>query len=143
VSEMPTPIFGVPVISEERPGDSGLRFGRDEGDDVLHVEDVYLETAEWEHGNDPIGLLYLRETRTGVEGRVLLTATFDFDDHDSITLTGPVSKTADHLESGRLGLSSGTGRFRQVSGTVDFIRRNPKRWFVPPEDEPKPRPRPW
>ncbi len=136
--ETPTPIFGVPVISEERAAESRLQFGREEGDDSLRVEDVYLETATWEHGDEVIGLLYLRETRTGVEGRVLLAATFEFynaDHTDSLSLTGPVSKTAGQLESGRLGLCSGTGRFRLVSGTVAFETRNPKRWFVQSRDD--------
>jgi hypothetical protein len=127
------PIFGVPVISEQRAAESDLQFGREDGDDVLRVEDVFRETAEWEHGDEAIGLVYLRETRTGVDDRVLLTATFDFhdaDETDSLTLTGPVSKTGSQLESGRLGLSAGTGRFHRVSGMVSFETRNPKRWFV-------------
>lgn len=131
--ETPKPIFGVPVISQERAAESRLQFGREEGDDSLRVEDVYLETATWEHGDEVIGLLYLRETRTGVEGRVLLTATFEFysgDHTDFLNLTGPVSKTSGQLESGRLGLCAGTGRFRRESGAVDFESRNPKRWFV-------------
>ncbi|MBM7789691.1 hypothetical protein [Tenggerimyces flavus] len=136
--EMPTPIFGVPVISEERAAESRLQFGRVEGDDSLRTEDVFLETDTWEHGDEVIGVLYLRETRTGAEGRVLLTATFEFfdaDRTDSLSVSGPASTTAGLLNSGQLGLCSGTGRFRRVSGTVEFESRNPKRWFVQSRDD--------
>jgi hypothetical protein len=115
------------------PGDhNDVPLGGD-GAQVLRVEDVYEKTGECEHGSEPIGVVGIVETTTGQGNRVLVTATFDFDDGDSLVVQG----AAERIEHkgrpsfrGRLGIGGGTGKFKGRRGQVDVDVCNPKHWIV-------------
>lgn len=104
------------------------------GAQVLRVEDVYVKTGECEHGDEPIGVVGIAETTTGHSNRVLVTATFDLDDGDSLVVQGVAERIEDHQGRpsfrGRLGIGSGTGKFKGRRGQVDVDVCNPKHWII-------------
>ena len=101
------------------------------GAQVLRTEDVYTDAGECEPG-DRIGVLYIEETETGRGGRVLVTATFDFEnEEDTLVVRGIAQRVLHHDRpsfAGRLGIGGGTGRFKDRRGQVDVDLCNPKRW---------------
>ncbi len=106
-----------------------------DGAQVLRVEDVYEETDECEHGDQPIGVVGIVETITGHGNRVLVTATFDLDDGDSLVVQGVAERIQHHDRPsfrGRLGIGGGTGKFKGRRGQIDVDVCNPKRWIVEP-----------
>lgn len=103
------------------------------GAQVLRVENVYEETDECEHGDQPIGVVGIVETTVGHGSRVLVTATFDLDDGDSFVLQGVAERIQHHdMPSfrGRLGVGGGTGKFKNWRGQADVDVCNPKRWIL-------------
>ena len=106
-----------------------------DGAQVLRIEDVYEETGDCVHGDQPIGVVGIVETTTGHGNRVLVTATFDLDDGDSLVLQG-VAERIHHNDRpsfrGRLGIGGGTGKFKGRRGQADVDVCNPKRWIVSP-----------
>jgi hypothetical protein len=113
---------------------SDVPLGGD-GAQVLRVEDVFEEADECEHGDQRIGVVGIVETTTGHGNRVLVTATFDLDDGDSLVVQG-VAERIQHNDHpsfrGRLGVGGGTGKFKGRRGQVDVDVCNPKRWIIDP-----------
>ena len=118
----------------ERGGHDDIPLGGG-GAQVLRVEDVYEKTGECEHGDESIGVVGIVETTTGHGNRVLVTATFDLDDGDSLVVQG-VAERIEHQGApsfrGRLGIGGGTGKFKGRRGQVDVDVCNPKHWIVAP-----------
>jgi hypothetical protein len=110
-----------------------VQLGGD-GAQVLRIENVYEETGDCERG-EQIGVVWIVETNTGNRNRVLVTATFDLDDGDSLVLQGVVQRI-EHNDrpsfKGRLGVGGGTGKFKGRRGQADVDVCNPKRWIVSP-----------
>jgi hypothetical protein len=100
---------------------------------VLRTERVFEEAGECEPG-EQIGIVHIVETN-GARNRVLVTATFDIDDGDSLVVHG-VAERIEHNGRpsfrGRLGIGGGTGTFKGRRGQVEVDVCNPKRWIVDP-----------
>jgi hypothetical protein len=125
--------FDFPVISE---GDDADKVGA--GAFSLRVETVYEDQSDWDFRSNTwtfdrgaaVGLVYLELARPQGE-RVLLTATFEFDDRDTVILKGvvPYEEESDRIGGGRIAVVSGTGKFQGLGGHVVPLEvRNPKRW---------------
>jgi hypothetical protein len=128
---LPTKDF--PVVSEGE-GNDDLEVGGW----VMRVEDVFQATNDWDFDSNTwsfdrgvrVGTLYLELVRP-TESRVVLTATFEFDDGDVVVLKGvvPYDDGARRLGGGRIATLGGTGKFRMRHGIeVPLQVRNPKRW---------------
>ena len=115
------------------PGDhDDVPLGGD-GAQVLRVEDVYEETEECGHGEKRAGVVAIVETTTGHGNRVLVSATFDLDDGDSLEVQGVAERIQHHDHPsfrGRLGVVGGTGKYKGRRGQVDVDVCNPKRWII-------------
>lgn len=102
------------------------------GAQVLRIEKVHEETGDCEPG-ELIGVVAIVETTTGHGKRVLVTATFDLDDGDSLVFQG-VAERIQHNDRpsfrGRLGVGGGTGKFKGRWGQADVDVCNPKRWII-------------
>ena len=103
-------------------------------DQVLRTEKVFEEAGECERG-EQVGTVHIVETKAAQGNRVLVKATFDLDDGDTLVVHG-VAERIQHNDRpsfrGRLGVTSGTGKFKGRRGQVDVDVCNPKRWIVDP-----------
>jgi hypothetical protein len=100
---------------------------------VLRTEKVFEETGECEPGGQ-VGIVHIVETNAA-RNRVLVTATFDLDDGDTLVAHGVVERIEHNGRpsfKGRLGIGGGTGKFKGRRGQVDVDVCNPKRWIIDP-----------
>jgi hypothetical protein len=119
------PIFDFPVLSDDRVYAGRTLDEAGPGEAVLSDETVWelVGTDEhWEPGTY-LGKVTIQEIPTTRPGRTEYCATFDFDDHDPIVVTGFVPGNGSWIGRGR-GAAHGGNRH----GAVDVEGRNPKRW---------------
>lgn len=101
---------------------------------VLRTEKVFEEAEECEPG-EQVGIVHIVETAAAHGNRVLVTATFDLDDGDTLVAHGVAERIQHHGRPsfrGRLSIGGGTGKFKGRRGQVDVDVCNPKRWIVDP-----------
>ena len=111
--------------------DDDVQLGGD-GAQVLRIEEVREDAGECEPG-ELIGRVAIVETTFGHGNRVLVSATFDLDDGDTLVFQG-VAERIHHNDrpsfKGRLGLGGGTGKYKSRRGQADVDVCNPKRWII-------------
>jgi len=116
------PIFDFAVLSDERV-DAGRSLAEaGPGEPVFGDEAVWTFVGDWERGEE-LGSVTIQEIPTTRPGRTEFCATFDFDDHDPIVVTGFVPGNGSWVGRGR-GAAHGGNRH----GAIDVEGRNPKRW---------------
>ena len=111
--------------------DDDVQLGGD-GAQVLRIEEVHEEAGECELGG-LIGLVAIVETTFGHGNRLLVSATFDLDDGDTLVFQGVAERI--HYNDrpsfkGRLGLGGGTGKYKGRRGQAEVDVCNPKRWII-------------
>ena len=100
---------------------------------VLRTENVFEEDGECVPG-EQVGIVHIVETNAA-RNRVLVTATFDLDNGESLVVHGVAERIQHHDRPsfrGRLGVGGGTGKFKGRRGQVEVDVCNPKRWIVDP-----------
>jgi hypothetical protein len=104
------------------------------GAQVLRTEKVFREDGECVRG-EKVGIVHIVETTAAHGNRVLVTATFDLDDGDTLVIHG-VAERIQHNDRpsfrGRLSVGGGTGKFKGRRGQAEVDVCNPKRWIVDP-----------
>jgi hypothetical protein len=124
--------YDFPAISESK----GQRVGpplpdAKFGDTVLEEEPLYEETGgDWRKGEwgEQIGTVTLSHHPTTVKGRILVHATFRFNDDEIVEYAGLVPGNGSWQGQGRLGYLGGSGKFSDPRDDLDVDSTNPKRW---------------
>ncbi|HEX2025061.1 MAG TPA: hypothetical protein VHH92_01565, partial [Actinomycetota bacterium] len=106
--------YDFPVISEGTgqrvgPSLSEAKFG----DTVLEEEPVYDDTGgDWRNGEwgEQVGTVTLSHHPTTVKGRILVHATFRFNDDEIVEFAGLVPGNGSWKGKGRLGYLGGSGK---------------------------------
>jgi len=126
------PRYDFPAISGGEVRDAGASFADAEfGDVVVREEQVFEDVGgDWKNGEwgDQVGTVLLKHTPTTVEGRIIVCATFMFDDGDTVEYAGLVPGHGSWQGKGRLGYRGGTGKFASPRGELDVESTNPKRF---------------
>lgn len=134
-------LYDYPVISEDWDEVPKSLVEAADGESILRRERMYRGTDdEFGHGDEEIGVLYLEERRSTQTGEIVCRAVFRFLDDDSLTASGTLKeKSAEGgagIDSGRLGIVGGSGKFRRARGQAHVLVQNPKRWIA--DDGPPP-----
>ncbi len=117
-----------PLISDDAEEVGGSLAEAQPGERVLADEKVYEAIGdEWEKG-PLVGSLHLEQRPTNRPGRILLDATFVFDNGEVVRLIGTVPGDGEWMGEGKVGYAGGTGKFKDRRGEVTVKVQNPKRW---------------
>jgi hypothetical protein len=124
--------YDFPVISGGNVQEAGASFAEARfGDVAVREEQVFEDIGgDWRNGEwgPPVGTVRLKQTPTTVRGRILVWASFVFDDGDTVEYGGLVPGDGTWVGKGRLGYRGGTGKFAAPRGELDVDSTNPKRW---------------
>lgn len=126
------PRYDFPAISDRDdrhvgPSLADAKFG----DTVIDEETLYEDTGgDWKKGEwgPAIGTVTLTQSPTTTRGRILVTASFVFDNGDTAEYAGLVPGEGSWRGKGRLGYRGGTGRFADRRDQLDVESVNPRRW---------------
>ena len=137
MGEEPRPLYDYAVISEEWDEVPKLLAEAADGESILRRERLYRSTdEEFGHDDEEIGILYLEERRSAATSQVVCRAVFRFVDDDSVTASGTLPETITdglaRVDTGRLGIVGGSGRFLRARGQLHVEVVNPKRWLADP-----------
>jgi hypothetical protein len=124
------PVHDFPAVSESvDAGSTGSLIEARPGTTVIVDDTVY----QWV-GPDPydrgeqIGTVTIVHWKSATGDRVPFTAHFEFDDGDTVSLTGVVPGKGTWKGKGVVAYGGGTGKFAGRTGQLDLESDNPKRW---------------
>lgn len=101
------------------------------GEIAVQEEELFADVGgDWRNGEwgERVGTLTLKHSPTTVPGRVVVHATFVFDDGDLVEYVGLVPGNGSWQGKGRFGYRGGTGKFALPRGELDVESTNPKLW---------------
>ena len=120
--------YDFPVVSDDQ------RFASDRnlvnaspGDRVVSVETLYQAGPGRFDKGPVVGKLTLAQD-VSLDNDKVVTATFDFDDGDTVTFQGKAPGNGSWNGKGAFGYSSGTGKFEFPRKNLPVDSENPKRW---------------
>ena len=128
-------LYDYAVISEDWNEAPKSLIEAADGESILRRERLYRATDdEFGHDDEEIGVLYLEERRSTEPSEVVCRAVFRFVDEDSLTASGTLPERSTDggvaVDSGRLGIVGGSGKYGRARGQVHVQVQNPKRWFA-------------
>lgn len=124
--------YDFPAISggEARSAGPGLADAGF-GEVAIQEEDLFHDIGgDWQHGEwgEKVGTVTLKHSPTTIRGRIVVHATFVFDDGDVVEYVGLVPGDGSWQGKGRFGYRGGTGKFASPRGELPVEAVNPRRW---------------
>ena len=117
-----------PLISDDAE-DVGVSLAEAQaGQSALTDEKLYEAIGDDMEKGPLVGSLHLEQRPTNRPGRILLDATFVFDNGEVVRLIGTVPGEGEWMGEGKVGYAGGTGKFKDRRGEVTVKVQNPKRW---------------
>jgi hypothetical protein len=121
--------YDFPVVSDDGrdAGDRRLADAR-AGEYLLRDEMLYQAGKGRFDKEGVVGTLTLEQVRTTDEARVLVQATFSFDDGDEVVYRGRAPGNGSWNGRGTFAYVGGTGKFEYPRRNLTVDSENPKRW---------------